>query len=154
MHKITFATSVNLGKHGANLFVYVIVLPLTFTEATNKNICLCYTHGLLQGQICPLTLNLYYHQINKFKGIISHLLSVQMWPSSPNSHTYQIMKFACIFLIFTIGQNIRWNPVNAHICYRYKYGHPRQIRKDITFRKFACITLMITIAAKYTVEPP
>ena len=60
----------------------------TFNEVTNKNICSCYTHGLLQGQICPLTLNLYYYQINKFKGIISHLLSVQIRPSSPNWHTY------------------------------------------------------------------
>ena len=124
----------------------------TFTEATTKNIRLCYTHGLLQRQICPLTLNLYYHQINKFKGIILHLPSVQIWPSSSNSHTYQIMKFACIFLIFTIGQNVRWNPVNAHICYRYKYGHLHQIRR-YHIRKFACITLMITIPAKYTVEP-
>jgi len=76
--------------------------------------------------------NLYYYQINKFKCISSHLLSVQIWPSLPNSHTYQIKKFACIFLIFSIGQNIRWNPVNAHICYRYKYGHLHQIRQDIT----------------------
>ena len=125
---------------------------ITFTEATNKYICLCYTHGLLQGQIYPLTPNLYYYQINKFKCMISNLLSVQIWPSSPNSHTYQIQKFSCIFLIFTIGQNIRWNPVNAHICYRYKYGHLHQIRR-YHIRKFACITLMITIPAKYTVEP-
>jgi len=131
MQKITFAVSVNLGKHGANLFVCVIFLPHLLKLQIKTFVCVipmvCY-----RGQICSLTLNLYYYQINKFKGIISHLLSVQIWPSSPNSHTYQIKKFACIFLIFTRGQNIRWNPVNAHICYRYKYSHLHQIRKDIT----------------------
>ena len=99
--KPTFAISVYLGKDGANLFVCIILL--SHLPKLQINICLCYTHGLLQGQICPLTLNLYYYQINKFKCIISNLLSVQIWPSSPNSHTYQIQKFACIFLIFTIG---------------------------------------------------
>ena len=117
-------------KHGKPISLHHCLT--TFTEATNKNICLCYTHSLLQGQICLLTLNLHYYQMNKFKCVIPHLLSVQIWPSSPNSHRYQIRKFACIFLIFTTGKNIGWNRVNTNICYRYKYGHLHQIRRDIT----------------------
>lgn len=54
------------------------------SEASNKNICACFTPVLLQKQICSYTLNLYYYQTKKFPRIISHLLSTQMWSSSIN----------------------------------------------------------------------
>ena len=53
-------------------------------EASNKNICACFTHVLLQEQICSYTLNLYYNQTNKFALVISHLPSMQIWSSSMN----------------------------------------------------------------------
>ena len=53
-------------------------------EASNKNICTCFTHVLLQEQICSYTLNLYDNQTNKFALVISHLPSMQIWPSLMN----------------------------------------------------------------------
>ena len=50
-------------------------------EASNKNICTCFTLVLLQEQICSYTLHLYYYQTNKFACVILRLLSMQKWSS-------------------------------------------------------------------------